>query len=59
MSALHLMVPMFFAIQFVVVLVAMVSAMMLADPQVSLPARKPSRSDLARPKQARALNPQF
>jgi hypothetical protein len=50
MSALHLMVPMFFAIQFVLVLVAMVATMMFADPQVYLPARKPSRRDLARPK---------
>jgi hypothetical protein len=31
MSALHQMVPVFFLIQFVVVLVALVSAMLLAD----------------------------
>jgi hypothetical protein len=40
MSALHQMVPMFFLIQFAVVLVAMVVAMLLADSQYSLPARK-------------------
>jgi hypothetical protein len=39
MRALDLIVPVFFAIQFVVVLVAVVSAMLLADPEVSLPAR--------------------
>ena len=39
MRALDLIVPMFFAIQFVVVLVAVVSAMLFADPQVSLRAR--------------------
>jgi len=50
MRALHLMVPMFFAIQFVVVLAALVAAMVFADPQVPLPARKPSRRDMARPK---------
>jgi hypothetical protein len=43
MSVLHLIVPMFFAIQFVLVLLALVSAMLFADPQVSLPARKSSR----------------
>jgi hypothetical protein len=42
MSALHQMVPMFFLIQFVVVLVALVVAMLLADSQFSLPARKSS-----------------
>jgi hypothetical protein len=42
MSALHQMVPMFFLIQFVVVLVALVVAMLLADLQFSLPARKSS-----------------
>ncbi len=35
MRALDLIVPMFFAIQFVVVLVALVSAMLFADPEVS------------------------
>jgi hypothetical protein len=33
MSVLHQMVPMFFLIQFVVVLVALIAAMLLADPQ--------------------------
>jgi hypothetical protein len=36
MRALNLIVPMFFAIQFVLVLVAVVSAMLFADPQASL-----------------------
>jgi hypothetical protein len=35
MRAMGLIVPMFFAIQFVLVLVAVVSAMLFADPQVS------------------------
>jgi len=35
MRALGLIVPIFFAIQFVVALVAVVSAMLFADPQVS------------------------
>jgi hypothetical protein len=34
MSALRLIVPLFLAIQFVLVLVALVSAMLSADPQV-------------------------
>jgi hypothetical protein len=42
MSALHQMVPMFFLIQFVVVLVAMIAAMLWADPECSVPARKVS-----------------
>jgi len=33
MSALHQMVPMFFAIQFIVVLTALVGAMLAADPR--------------------------
>jgi hypothetical protein len=48
MSVLHQMVPIFFVIQFVVVLVAMVAAMLLADPQYSLPAGKSSRCVMAR-----------
>jgi hypothetical protein len=44
MSALHQVVPMFLLIQFVVVLVALVSAMVLADRQYSIPARKSSRN---------------
>jgi nitrogen fixation/metabolism regulation signal transduction histidine kinase len=43
MSVLHQMVPMFFLIQFVVVLVALVVAMLFADSQFSLPARKSCR----------------
>lgn len=35
MRGLGLIVPVFFAIQFVVVLVAVVAAMLFADPQVS------------------------
>jgi hypothetical protein len=49
MNALHLLVPMFLAIQFVLVLVALVSAMLFADPQVPFPVRKSSGRDLARP----------
>jgi hypothetical protein len=47
LSALHQMVPMFFLIQFVVVLVALVVAMLLADSQFSLPAKKSSRRRMA------------
>jgi hypothetical protein len=42
MSALHQMVPTFFLIQFVVVLVALLVAMLSADPQCSIPGRKVS-----------------
>jgi hypothetical protein len=48
MSALHQVVPMFLLIQFVVVLVAIVAAMLLADPQYSLPAQRASRRPVAR-----------
>ena len=48
MSALHQMVPMFFVIQFVVVLVALVASMLLAEPQFSLPARRSFRRAIAR-----------
>ncbi len=47
MSALHQMVPMFFLIQFVVVLVALTVAMLWADPQCSVPARKISHGAVA------------
>ena len=47
MSALHQMVPVFFLIQFVVVLAALVSVMLLADSQFSLPARKSCRREIA------------
>jgi len=43
MSALHQMVPMFFMIQFVVVLVALVASMLFAGPEFSLPAGKSPR----------------
>jgi hypothetical protein len=43
MSALHQMVPMFFLIQFVVVLVALIAATRMGDPQLSIPARKSPR----------------
>ena len=39
MHSMELIVPMLFAIQFVVILVAVVSAMLFADPHVSLRAR--------------------
>ena len=42
MSALHQIVPMFFLIQFVVVLIALTVAMLWADPQRLVPARKDS-----------------
>jgi len=42
MSALHQMVPMFFLIQFVVVLIALAVAMLWADPQCLVPSRKVS-----------------
>jgi hypothetical protein len=37
MRAWHLIVPVFLAIQFVLMLVAMVGAMVLADPTTSIP----------------------
>jgi hypothetical protein len=43
MSTLHLIIPIFLAIQFVLVLVALVSARLLADPQVAVPARNACR----------------
>jgi len=45
MRTLHQIVPMFMLIQFLVVLVALVAAMLLADPQVALPARQSSRRE--------------
>jgi hypothetical protein len=48
MSVLHLMVPIFLAIEFVLVLVALLSAMLFADPQVALLANKSSRCERAR-----------
>jgi hypothetical protein len=47
MSALHLIVPMFLAIEFVLVLLALVAAKLFADPQVSLPTRKSSGRGVA------------
>jgi hypothetical protein len=49
MSTLHQIALVFFLIQFVVVLVALIAATRLADPQLSLPTRKFSRRDMARP----------
>ena len=40
MRGLDLIVPIFLAIQFVLVLVALASAILFADPQVSFHARK-------------------
>jgi len=48
MSALHLLVPIFFLIQFVLVLLALVSAMLLADPQIALSVYQPSHRDRGR-----------
>jgi hypothetical protein len=49
MSALHSVVPMFMLIQFLVVLIALVSAMLFADPQAALLACKSSRQERVRP----------
>jgi hypothetical protein len=49
MIALHHIVPMFMLFQFVVVLVALIAATRLADPQLSLPSRKSSRRVMTRP----------
>jgi hypothetical protein len=49
MSALHYMVPMILTFQFILVLLALVSAMLFADPQASLAPRKSSRRVMARP----------
>jgi hypothetical protein len=43
MSALQQLVPMFFVLQFIVVLVALAAAMVLADPELSLVTRRPAR----------------
>jgi hypothetical protein len=40
---------MFFAIQFVMVLAALVAAMLFATPEFSLPAKRSSRRVMARP----------
>ena len=48
MSALHLLVPIFFVIQFVVVLLALVSTMLFADPQMAFSVYQPSRRDRGR-----------
>jgi hypothetical protein len=53
MSALRLMVPIFMLIQFFVVLLALVSAMLFADPQAALPTCKPSRRESVRPSTGR------
>ena len=43
MSALHLIIPIFLAIEFVLVLIALVSAMLFAAPQSAVPARNACR----------------
>lgn len=48
MHALHSVVPMFMLIQFFVVLAALVSAMLFADPQATLPAQQASRRERVR-----------
>jgi len=48
MSTLYQMVPLFLLIQFVVVLVALVAATRMADPQLSLLTSKSSRRIIAR-----------
>ena len=45
MSALQLLVPIFLGIQFVLVLLALVSAMLFADPQIALSVYQPSRRE--------------
>jgi hypothetical protein len=49
MSTLNQMAPMFFLIQFLVVLLALVAATRLADPQFSLRTRKSSRRAMTLP----------
>lgn len=49
MSALRMIVPIFMLIQFSVVLLALVSAMLFADPQATLLACKHSRRQNVRP----------
>jgi len=49
LSALHQIVPIFLLVQFIVVLVALIAATRMADPQLSLPTRKSSRRVMARP----------
>jgi hypothetical protein len=48
MGTLHQVVLMFFLIQFLVVLVALIAATRLADPQCSFPTRKSSRRVMTR-----------
>ena len=49
MGTLHHLAPMFFLIQFLVVLLALVAATRLADPQFSLRHRKSSRPSMTPP----------
>jgi hypothetical protein len=49
MSVLHQMGPIFLLIQFVVVLVALVSALLMTDPHVPLLSRRSSRRAMVRP----------
>ena len=50
MSTLQQMVPLFLMIEFVLVLVAMVCAMLFADPELSIPTGKTSRRFMAHSK---------
>jgi len=48
MSAVHQLVPMIILVQFAVVLMAIVTAMLMADPNCSIPTRKSSRRAICR-----------
>jgi hypothetical protein len=48
MSVLHHTVLMFFFVQFVTVIAAMLGAMVFANPEFSLPSLKPSRRAITR-----------
>jgi len=50
MTTLHQMAPMFFLIQFLAVLLALVAATRLADPQFKLHTRKSSRRAVTPPR---------
>jgi hypothetical protein len=52
MRTLHVMVPVFFTIQFVVVLLAMAAAMAFADPRAGIPTRRTFRRNQPRRKTA-------
>ena len=48
MSALRLLVPAILTIQFLLVLVALVSAMLFAEPQITLPSKRKAQPVNAR-----------